>query len=50
MKVLDTPWRARALVIRGFAEDVDADAWFTEEELAQAAPDGLRLQRSNGIL
>ena len=42
MRVLDTPWRDRALVIRGLAESVDP-RWFTEEELAQAA--GFRLQK-----
>lgn len=43
MKVLDTPWRDRALVIRGLAEDLDPREWFTEAELAQT--ERFRLQK-----
>ena len=50
MKILDTPWRDRALVIRGLAEDVDAREWFTEEELAQTGRFRLQKRRDEWLV
>lgn len=50
MKVLDTPWSDRALVIRGLAEDVDVPRWFTADELAETRRFRLQKRRDEWLI